>query len=91
MGFIYPAIDDSSSSSSSSSSDEMVEAKRKKLDPDYCPSTASTSPLTTAGNSQEVSEVEEEVELDETDTEESGSWHPSKSTSPEQYSPPEDD
>jgi hypothetical protein len=78
---------DNSDSKSSSSSDEATKAKRARLDPDYIPSTASTSPLTTAGNSQEISEAEP----DETDTEESGSWHPSETTSPEIYSSPEDD
>jgi hypothetical protein len=78
---------DNSDSESSSSSDEATKAKRARLDPDYIPSTASTSPLTTAGNSQEISEAEP----DETDTEESGSWHPSETTSPEIYSSPEDD
>lgn len=80
-----------SSSSSSSSEDEAVEVKRQKLDPDYQPSTASTSPLTTADHSQNVSE-EEEKEPDETDTEtENESWKPSRSTSPELYSSPDDD
>jgi hypothetical protein len=83
-----PVVDDndSDSGSSSSSSDETNEAKRARLDPDYVP-TASTSPLTTAGHSQEISEAEP----DDTDTEESGSWHPSETTSPEIYSSPEDD
>jgi hypothetical protein len=81
-----PVVDDNDSRSSSSS-DETNEAKRVRLDPDYVPSTASTSPLTTAGHSQEVSEAES----DDIDTEESGSWHPSETTSPEIYSSPEDD
>jgi hypothetical protein len=79
----------SSGSSSSSEEDEAVEAKRQKLDPDYMPSTASTSPLTTAPNSQEVTDNEEMTETDTEDDEES--WHPSVSTSSEQYSSPEDD
>jgi hypothetical protein len=82
-------VDDSDNSSSSS--DEVIEAKRARLDPDYCPSTVSTSPVTTAGHSQETSEQEDEVELEESDTEESGSWHTSGTTSPEIYSSPEDD
>jgi hypothetical protein len=81
-------VDDSDNSSSSS--DEVIEAKRARLDPDYCPSTVSTSPVTTAGHSQATSEQEDEVELEESDTE-SGSWHPSGTTSPEIYSSPEDD
>jgi hypothetical protein len=76
---------------SSSSSDNAIEAKRARLDPDYCPSTTSTSPLTTAGHSQAASEQEDEVEPDESDTEESESWNPSGTTSPEFYSSPEDD
>jgi hypothetical protein len=79
----------SSSSSSSSSEDEAVEAKRLKLDPDYVPSTASTSPLTTANNSQETSEKEESTEIETEEDEES--WHPSDSTSAEIVSSPEDD
>jgi hypothetical protein len=75
---------------SSSSEDEAVEAKRKKLDPDYQPSTASGSPLTTADQSQNVSEQEEE-EPNETDTEDDESWQPSGTTSPEIISSPEDD
>jgi hypothetical protein len=89
-GFIYPAI--SESSSNSSSSDDGLEAKRLKIDPDYIPSTASESPLT-AANSQEVSEEENEKQLTEqaeTETEEE-SWAPSRSTSPEIISSPEDD
>jgi hypothetical protein len=78
-----------SSSSSSSSGDEAVEAKRLKLDPDYVPSTASTSPLTTANNSQETSEKEGSTEIETEEDEES--WHPSDSTSPEIVSSPEDD
>jgi cell division septation protein DedD len=77
-----------SSSSSSSDTDEISEAKRVRLDPDYVPSTASTSPLSTAGPSQEASE--DEAEPAESDTEDS-SWNPSTSTSPEVYSSPEDD
>jgi hypothetical protein len=75
---------------SSSSEDEAVEAKRKKLDPDYQPSTASGSPLTTADQSQNVSEQEEEEPI-ETDTEDDESWQPSETTSPEIISSPEDD
>jgi hypothetical protein len=80
-------------SDTSSSEDEAVEAKRQKLDPDYMPSTASESPLTTAANSQEASENEElsEIEPAESDTDDTESWHPSASTSPEVYSSPEDD
>jgi hypothetical protein len=79
---------DISSDDSSSEDDEAVEAKRQKLDPDYQPSTASESPPTTTANSQEVSEKEE----DETDTEtEEESWCPSRSTSPEVISSPDDD
>jgi hypothetical protein len=88
-GFIYPDIDSSNSSISSSSSDEAVEAKRAKLDPDYQPSTASESPLTSALHSQEGSENEKET--DETDTETEESWCPSRSTSPEIISSPDDD
>ena len=75
-------------SSSSSDTDEVSEAKRVRLDPDYVPSTASTSPLSTAGPSQEASE--DEAEPAESDSEDS-SWNPSTSTSPEVYSSPEDD
>jgi hypothetical protein len=47
-------------------------------------------------NSQEPSEEEEEEEKEkplseQSETEEEGSWHPSRSTSPEVYSSPEDD
>ncbi len=81
-------------SSSSSSDDETTEAKKLKLDPDYVPSTASEGTLS-AANSQEPSEEEEEKEekplSEETETEEEGSWHPSRSTSPEVISSPEDD
>jgi hypothetical protein len=70
------------SSPSSSEEDEAVEAKRRRLDPDYQPSSASDSSTTTAGNSQEE---------DETDTEtEEESWCPSRSTSPEIISSSED-
>jgi hypothetical protein len=87
---INPSSSSSSSSSSSTSSeDEAVEAKRLKLDPDYVPSTASTSPLTTANNSQETSEKEGSTEVETEEDEES--WHPSDSTSPEIVSSPEDD
>jgi hypothetical protein len=80
----------SGNSPNSSEEDEAVEAKRQKFDPDYQPSTASTSPLTTAFNSQDVSEQEEEP--DETDTEtDDESWQPSETTSPEIISSPEDD
>jgi hypothetical protein len=79
---------DCARSSSSSDTDEISEAKRVRLDPDYVPSTASTSPLSTAGPSQEASE--DEAEPAESDTEDS-SWNPSTSTSPEVYSSPEDD
>jgi hypothetical protein len=89
-GFIYPAIDDTSSSSSSSSEDEGTEAKRLKIDPDYVPSTASEGTLT-ANNSPVVSErEEEEAQTEETNSDEE-SWKPSRSTSPELYSPPSDD
>jgi hypothetical protein len=81
----------SSSSSNSSSDDEVVENKRLKLDPDYIPSTTSEGTLT-ATNSQDVSEEEDERKKEETETEdEEESWHPSRSTSPEVYSSPEDD
>jgi cobalamin biosynthesis protein CobT len=40
---------ETNSSSSSSSCDESKEAKQARLDPDYCPSIASTSSSTTAG------------------------------------------
>jgi hypothetical protein len=79
----------SSSSSSSSSEDETSKAKRLKIDPDYVPSVTSEGTLT-ATNSQEGSEVED-IEKDETETEEEESWHPSGSTSPEVISSPEDD
>jgi hypothetical protein len=81
----------SSPAVSSSSEDEELEAKRLKIDPDYVPSTASEGTVT-AYNSPVVSErEEEEPEKTETETEEEESWHPSNSTSPEQYSSPEDD
>jgi hypothetical protein len=80
---------DCARSSSSSDTDEISEAKRVRLDPDYVPSTASTSPLTTAGPSQEASEQENEPT--ESDTEDTDSWNPSTTTSPEVYSSPEDD
>jgi hypothetical protein len=87
-----PVVDDDDSDSGSSSScDETTEAKRARLDPDYIPSTASTSPLTTAGPSQEASEQEDEAEPAESDTEDTESWNPSGTTSPEVYSSPEDD
>jgi hypothetical protein len=72
--------DISSSSNSSSEEDEAVEVKRRKLDPDYQPSTASESPLTTAVSSQNVSEEEELTESNSEDTE---SWQPSGTTSSE--------
>jgi hypothetical protein len=76
---VQPVVDDdnesdSGSSSSSSSCDEISKAKRVRLDPDYVPSTASTSPLTTAGPSQEASEQEDEAEPADSDTEDTESW-----------------
>jgi hypothetical protein len=91
---LQPVLEDvDGDSRSSSSSDETNEAKRARLDPDYVPSTASTSPLTTAGPSQEASEdeAEPEAELTESDTDDTESWNPSGTTSPEVYSSPEDD
>jgi hypothetical protein len=82
-----PVVSDSICSSSSE--DEVVEAKRQKIDPDYVPSTASEGTLT-AYNSPVMSEREEEEEIEETETEED-SWCPSRSTSPEVISSPEDD
>jgi hypothetical protein len=89
-----PVVDkNDSDSGSSSSSDEINKAKRARLDPDYVPSTASTSPLTTAGPSQEASEDEAELDAEptESDTDDTESWNPSGTTSPEVYSTPEDD
>jgi hypothetical protein len=92
---VQPVVEDDDnksdigSTSSSSSCDETSEAKRARLDPDYVPSTASTSPLTTASPSQECSE--DEAEPADSDTEDSESWNPSTTTSPEVYSSPEDD
>jgi hypothetical protein len=86
---LVPCFSSSSSSSNSSSEDEISKAKRLKIDPDYVPSVTSEGTLT-ATNSQEGSEVED-IEKDETETEEDESWHPSESTSPEVISSPEDD
>jgi hypothetical protein len=66
----------------------VVEVKRRKIDPDYVPSTTSEDTLT-ACNSQECSEEEKEMS-EQTETEDE-SWHPSRSTSPEIISSPEDD
>jgi hypothetical protein len=79
--------DVSSSSNSSSEENEAVEVKRRKLDPDYQPSTASESPLTTPVSSQNVSEEEP----DESNSEDTESWQPSETTSPEIISSSEED
>jgi hypothetical protein len=80
--------DISSSSNSSSEEDDEVEAKRQRLDPDYQPSTASESPLTSGSNSQQASENEADEPNTETDDE---SWRPSDNTSLEVMSSPDDD
>jgi hypothetical protein len=77
------------SDSSSSDEDEEPEAKRQKVDPDYVPSTTSEG-TPTDSSSPPVSEREEQ-EIVETETEDEESWHPSRSTSPEIISSPEDD
>jgi hypothetical protein len=87
----FDSTEETETNSSSSSSDEASEAKRARIDPDYCPSTATTSPSTTAGHSQTTSEQEDEDDSDESDTETTESWNPSETTSPEVYSSPEDD
>jgi hypothetical protein len=81
----------SSPAVSSSSEDEELEAKRLKIDPDYVPSTASEGTVTAYNSPVVLEREEEEPEKTETETEEEESWHPSTSTSPEQYSSPEDD
>jgi hypothetical protein len=69
----------STSSSSCSEEDEAVSAKRKKMDPDYAPSTTPSEDTTSENCSQVTTEAEEELE---TETEED-SWVPSDSSEPE--------
>jgi hypothetical protein len=66
-----------------------MEAKRQKMDPDYVPSTASEG-TATATHSQDVSEVEEDIMDEATETDEE-SWNPSGGTSPEIVSSPDSD
>jgi hypothetical protein len=71
------------SMSLSSSTEDEVEAKLRKLDPDYVPSvssSSSTTPAVTAPNSRVTSDAEEETEEDETDAE---SYVPSDTTEEE--------
>jgi hypothetical protein len=86
----YP-VKSITSSSSSSSENEEVEAKRRKLDPDYFPLTPSEETLSGTNSQVMTDEEKEEEKKEETETDEEESWHPSRSTSPEVFSSPEDD